>query len=63
MANLSHLISEKNKIKISRLYSLSEDDQWKIKIIEEISLIKKSLVEVEFEEKDLQEILDFICTD
>ena len=63
IVSLKTLISEKNKIKKLKLYTLPSEESWKLNIIEEISLVKKSLVEVDFDEKDLDEILFFICTD
>ena len=57
------LISEKNTIKKSTVNPTSTDDSWKVKLIEEISLAKKSLLEVDFDEQYLEEILTFACTD
>ena len=63
IANIESLISEKNNIKKSTVNPPSADDSWKVKLIEEISLAKKSLVEVDFEEEYLEEILKFVSTD
>ena len=60
---LSALINDKVHIKKSRVYKPINDDTWKINLIKEISLIKKDLLEVSFEDEDLEEILMHICTD
>ena len=38
------------------------DEVWKIAIIEEIALIKKDQLEVEFDDNCLEEILEVLCT-
>ena len=63
MASLKDLISEKKNIKKSKLYPLAEEEYWKLNLIEEICLIKKKLVDIEFDEKELDEILFLLCTD
>ena len=60
---LSALINDRISIKKSRVYELSNTENWKISLIKEISLIKKELLEVTFEDEDLEEILMHICTD
>ena len=60
---LSALINDRITIKKSRVYELSNTENWKIDLIKEISLIKKELLEVTFEDEDLEEILMHICTD
>ena len=44
------------------MITLSEGEVWKLKIIEDISLTRKELVETAFDDKFLEEILDFVCT-
>ena len=60
---LSSLINDRVHIKKSRVYNLRDHETWKIKLIEEISLIKKDHLEVSFEDDDLEEILMHVCTD
>ena len=40
-----------------------DDETWKIKLMKEISLVKKEHLEVAFDDEDLEEILMYICTD
>ena len=39
------------------------EESWKINLIEEISLMKLSLLEVEFDMDNIEEILEHICTE
>ena len=59
---LQFLIDDKDSIKFSKVYPIRPDNSWKVNIIEEISLVKKELLEVDFEEDELEIILDYICT-
>ena len=61
--SLDELILDKSKIKDSRVYSLPQEEAWKISLIEEISLYKKNLLDINFDEEELEAILDIICTD
>ena len=61
--SLDELILDKSKIKNSRVYSLPQEEAWKISLIEEISLFKKNLLDINFDEEELEAILDIICTD
>ena len=56
------LISEKLHIKKSRVYQSLEEDSWKISMIEEITLLKKDHLEMDFDAENLEDILDYICT-
>ena len=60
---LSSLFNARLALKKSRVYSLSDDETWKIKLIKEISLVKKEHLEIAFDDEDLEEILMCICTD
>ena len=60
--NFYDLFKEKNMIKKSRVYSLPEDEAWKVGMIEELSLVKKDLLEISFKKENLDEILEFLCT-
>ena len=60
--NLQFLIDDKDSIKFSKVYPIRPDNSWKVNLIEEISLVKKELLEVDFEEDELEIILDYICT-
>ena len=61
-SNIYSLFKEKNRIKKSRIYSLPEDEAWKVGIIEELSLVKKEHLEINFDKKNLEDILEFLCT-
>jgi hypothetical protein len=61
--SLDELILDKSKIKNSRVYSLPQEEAWKISLIEEISLFKKNLLDINFDEEELEAILEIICTD
>ena len=60
--SIQKLILEKYEIKKTRVYPLQRQENWKINIIEEISLIKTNLLEIDFNHDDLEMILNFICT-
>ena len=60
---LLDLVTDKNCIKKSRVVTLSENEKWKLNIIEEVSLMRKGHLEVtEIDDKMLEEILDYVCT-
>ena len=40
---------------------MPEAENWKVKFIKEIALIKKEHLEVEFDEEDLDDILELLC--
>ena len=61
--SLDQLILDKAKIQKSRVYFLSEEEAWKINLIEEISLCKKNQLDIQFDEEELEAILSLICTD
>ena len=51
------------KIKNSRVYEIQEEEKWKIGIIEELSRVKKSFLDIEFDDDYLSEIFDHVCLD
>ena len=56
------LFRDKNEIKKLRVYNLSAEENWKTLMMEEISLSKKNHIEIQFDNDDLEEILEYICT-
>ena len=58
---LSALVTDKHIIKKARVSTLPAEESWKISIIEEISLAKKSHLNLNFDEENLDEILEYIC--
>ena len=59
---LPALTAERTRIKKCRVYPSTEEDSWKIKLIEEIALLKKNHLEINFTSDDLEDILEYICT-
>ena len=62
MDSLVNLVAEKNTFKKLRVYSLPEEEMWKVLIVKEIALNKKGQLDIEFDEKNLEEILESVCT-
>ena len=54
---------DKQSIKAARIYPLHRDEFWKTNIIEEITLLKKGLLDIDFDLDNLEEILEHICTE
>ena len=61
--NIEELTLDKSKITNSRVYSRPQEEAGKISLIKEISLYKKNLLDINFDEEELEAILDIICTD
>ena len=61
--SLGQLIADRSTIKKAKVSPLSETENWKLNLIEEVSLILKGQLEIEFDgEPLLEEILEFVCT-
>ena len=56
------LIQDKNMLKKAKLSTISDDEVWKLKIIQDMALTRKELIETDFDDKHLEDILDFVCT-
>ena len=61
--SLVELVNDRNQIKKSRVYPLSENENWKISLIEELALVKKGQLENGLDETSIDDILDYVCTD
>ena len=61
--SLVELVNDRNQIKKSRVYSLSENENWKISLIEELALVKKRQLDNGLDETSIDDILDYVCTD
>ena len=61
-SSLADLFMEKNTIKKSKVYNLPLEETWKVSMIKELGLINKNHLEISFESKDLEVIMDYICT-
>ena len=59
---LTELVNDRNIIKKTIVTPISETESWKLKIIEEVSLVRKGQLEADFDDIMLDEILDYICT-
>ena len=59
---LTELVNDRNIVKKTILTPISETESWKLKIIEEVSLVRKGQLEADFDDLMLDEILDYICT-
>jgi hypothetical protein len=59
---LSSLLADKQSIKSATVYPMTDDKSWKLELMEEICLIRKGHLEIEFESENLENILDYICT-
>ena len=61
--SIDQLILDKQELKNLRVYSLPEEENWKVNLIEEISLLKKNQLDIAFDPDQLETILDYVCTD
>ena len=61
-SSLKSFVNCKNEIKTKAVYHLPEHEKWKVMLISEISLVKKGHLDLIFDEEDLEEILEYICT-
>ena len=59
---ISKLVAEKNNLKNLRVYSLPEEEEWKVSLMREIALLRKGQLEMDFDDKDLEDILENVCT-
>ena len=55
--SINDLISMKGDIKHQRVHALSEDEQWKIPLIEELCLVKNNNLDLDFDEKFIDSTL------
>ena len=61
--SLDQLIADRTTIKKARVAPLSENEEWKLQLIEEVSLLLKGQLKTDFDDEPLlEEILDFVCT-
>ena len=56
------LTMDKNIIKKARVHPINKNEAWKVELIKEICLIKKDHVELNFDDKDIDDILEYVCT-
>ena len=62
-ASFDDLLQQRQYIKRSIVNPLDSEEVWKVDILREIALFKKGMIDIDFDEGDLDDILDKICTD
>ena len=45
------------------MYPLPEEENWKISVINELALVKRGILELDFDDNNLEAILEQICAD
>ena len=60
--SLSQMFLGKEGLKKTRVYNLPSCEKWKLSLIEELALSKKNLLDIDFDEEHLQDLLDYVCT-
>ena len=63
--NFTNLKREQNIIKKARVHPVSENEEWKLILIEELSLVSRGQLDLDedFDDNMLEEIMDYICTE
>ena len=63
--SVESLICKKQEIKRMRVNPLEEGEDWKVKLIEELSLIRKGFLDIDMdmEDKDINNMLDILSTE
>ena len=62
-ASFDDLLLQRQDIKRSIVNPLDSEEVWKVDILREIALFKKGMIDIDFAEGELDDILDKICTD
>ena len=60
--DMKSLAMDKNNIKKARVYPINKEESWKVELVKEICLVKKEHLELNFEDKDIDDILEYVCT-
>ena len=60
---MGDLVAERITLKKLRVYPLPEEENWKISSINELALVKRGILELDFDDKHLEAILEQICAD
>ena len=63
LPDIDQLILLKSKLKTMKVYTLSDQEMWKINLIEEVALLRKNHLDLDFDQDQLDSILDYICVD
>jgi hypothetical protein len=62
-SSVKELTMDKQSIKTARVYPLQNDEVWKTNLIEEITLMKIGLLDIDFDLDSMTDILENICTE
>ena len=60
--DIKDLTNAKNEIKCKRVHPISKEEEWKPKILEELALMKLGLLECQFDEGEIDDLLEDIAT-
>ena len=60
--SVKDLTNAKIEIKHKRVYPISNDEEWKPKILEELALMKLGLLECQLDEEEIDNILEDIAS-
>ena len=60
--DLESLLCAKKEVKNTRVNALLENEEWKVNMIEEISLARKGLLTLDLEEEIVEDMLVQLCT-
>ena len=57
------MVAERTTLKKLRVYPLPEEENWRISVINELALVKRGILELDFDDNNLEAILEQICAD
>ena len=65
LQDIDQLILLKSKLKTMKVYTLLDQEMWKINLIEEVALLRKNHLDLDFDQDQLDSILvlGYICVD
>ena len=60
--SIGNMLSRSSEVKWNRVNPVVVDEEWKLALIEEISLARKDFINIDFDDSDLEEFLEYVCT-
>jgi hypothetical protein len=61
---LKNLVAERQTMKKSRVYNITDEELWKIPVMEELALVKRGILELDVLDDDqVDTLLGLICTE
>ena len=61
---LKDLVAERQTLKKSRVYNITDEELWKIPVMEELALVKRGILELDVLDDDqVDTLLGLICTE